>query len=169
MLLQAWRPPEVIDQDAVFAFGETYDEVIRTRVFEDFYREQDIRPWVCNKADPESKGSIENSIGFMKKKFVSARKVTCIDDVWRSLPIWLDGKSGTAAPFSISIRNIPESFHTVSAMTDNEKTTALIPSVGADGGQPPHNSTKQRIPHETCESNPSEENIEEMRERISPQ
>ena len=54
-------------------------------------------------------------------------------------------------------------------MTENEKTPALIPSVGADGGQPPHNSTKQRIPHETCESNPSEENIEEMRERISPQ
>ena len=51
-------------------------------------------------------------------------------------------------------------------MTDNEKTTALIPSVGADGGQPPHDSTKQRIPHETCESNPPEENIEEMRERI---
>ena len=51
-------------------------------------------------------------------------------------------------------------------MTGNEKTAALIPSVGADGGQPPHNSTKQRIPHETCESNPPEENIEEMRERI---
>ena len=51
-------------------------------------------------------------------------------------------------------------------MTDNEKTTALIPSVGADGGQPPHNSTNQRIPHETCESNPPEENIEEMREKI---
>lgn len=51
-------------------------------------------------------------------------------------------------------------------MTENEKTTALIPSVGADGGQPPHDSTKQRIPHETCESNPPEENIEEMRERI---
>ena len=46
-------------------------------------------------------------------------------------------------------------------MTENEKTTALIPSVGADGGQPPHDSTKQRIPHETCESNPPEENIEE--------
>ena len=51
-------------------------------------------------------------------------------------------------------------------MTGNEKTTALIPSVGADGGQPPHDSTNQRIPHETCESNPPEENIEEMRERI---
>ena len=51
-------------------------------------------------------------------------------------------------------------------MTENEKTTALIPSVGADGGQPPHNSTYQSIPHETCESNPPEENIEEMRGRI---
>ena len=51
-------------------------------------------------------------------------------------------------------------------MTENEKTTALIPSVGADGGQPPHNSTYQSIPHETCESNLPEENIEEMRERI---
>lgn len=51
-------------------------------------------------------------------------------------------------------------------MAGNEKTTALIPSVGADGGQPPHNSTYQSIPHETCESNPPEENIEEMRERI---
>ena len=51
-------------------------------------------------------------------------------------------------------------------MTGNEKTTALIPSVGADGGQPPHDSTKQRIPHETCESNPPEENIEEIREKI---
>ena len=51
-------------------------------------------------------------------------------------------------------------------MMENEKTTALIPSVGADGGQPPHNSTYQSIPHETCESNPPEENIEEMRERI---
>ena len=41
---------------------------------------------MCNKADPESKGPIENSVGFVKKNFFSARKVTCIDDVWRSLP-----------------------------------------------------------------------------------
>ena len=51
-------------------------------------------------------------------------------------------------------------------MTENEKTTALIPSVGADGGQPLHDSTNQSIPQETCESNPPEEKIEEMRERI---
>ena len=58
------RPKElVIDQDAVFVASETYGEVIKTRTFEDFCTEQDLRLWVCNKADPESKGPIENSVG----------------------------------------------------------------------------------------------------------
>ena len=88
------RPKElVIDQDAVFVSSETYGEVIKTRTFEDFCTEQDIRLWVCNKADPESKGPIENSVGFVKKNFFSARKITCIDDVWRSLPGWLERKN----------------------------------------------------------------------------
>ena len=83
----------VIDQDAVFVSSEIYGEVIKTRTFEDFCTEQDLRLWVCNKADPESKGPIENSVGFVKKNFFSARKVTCIDDVWRSLPGWLERKN----------------------------------------------------------------------------
>ena len=83
----------VIDQDAVFVASETYGEVVKTRVFEDFCTEQGLTLWVCNKADPESKGPIENSVGFVKKNFFSARKVTCIDDVWRSLPGWLGRKN----------------------------------------------------------------------------
>ncbi len=83
----------VIDQDAVFVASETYGEVVRTRVFDDFCTEQELKLWVCNKADPESKGPIENSVGFVKKNFFSARKVTCVDDVWRSLPGWLDRKN----------------------------------------------------------------------------
>ena len=71
----------VIDQDTVFVASETYGEVIKTRVFEDFGTEQDLKLWVCNKADPESKGPIENSVGFVKKNFFSARTITCIDDV----------------------------------------------------------------------------------------
>ena len=50
--------------------------------------------------------------------------------------------------------------------SQEKKTTALLPSVGAGGGQPFHNSTDQSIPHEARESNPTEENIEEMREKI---
>jgi hypothetical protein len=57
----------VIDQDAVFISSETYGEVIKTRVFEDFCTEQELSLYVCRKADPESKGPIENSVGFVKK------------------------------------------------------------------------------------------------------
>lgn len=83
----------VIDQDAVFVASETFGEVVKTRVFEDFCTEQDLTLWVCNKADPESKGPIENSVGFVKKNFFSARTIACIDDVWRSLPGWLERKN----------------------------------------------------------------------------
>jgi len=83
----------VIDQDAVFVSSETYGEVIKTRIFEDFCTEQDLKLWVCNKADPESKGPIENSVKFVKTNFFSARNITCIDDVWRSLPGWLERKN----------------------------------------------------------------------------
>ena len=52
----------VIDQDAVFVSSETYGEVIKTRVFEDFCTEQELKLWVCNKADPESKGPILSAV-----------------------------------------------------------------------------------------------------------
>lgn len=88
------RPAQlVIDQDAVFVSSETYGEVITTRVFNDFCQEQGLKLWVCNKSDPESKGPIENVVGFVKKNFFSARKISCIEDVWRSLPGWLERKN----------------------------------------------------------------------------
>jgi hypothetical protein len=83
----------VIDQDAVFVASETYGEVVETRVFGDFLKEQGLTLFVCRKADPESKGPIENSVGFVKKNFFGARKILCIEDVWRSLPGWLERKS----------------------------------------------------------------------------
>jgi hypothetical protein len=88
------RPSQlVIDQDAVFIDSETFGEVIETRVFKDFCTEQELKLWVCRKADPESKGPIENVIGFVKKNFFSARTITCMDDVWRSLPGWVERKN----------------------------------------------------------------------------
>ena len=88
------RPNElVIDQDSVFVSSEHLGEVIETRVFKNFIKEQEIKLWVCNKNDPQSKGPIENVVGFVKKNFFSARKIQCIDDVWRSLPGWVERKN----------------------------------------------------------------------------
>lgn len=83
----------VIDQDAVFVASETYGEVVKTRTFEDFCTEQDLKLWTCRKADPESKGPIENTVGFVKKNFFAARDISSIEDVWRSLPGWLERKN----------------------------------------------------------------------------
>lgn len=52
------------------------------------------------------------------------------------------------------------------SMGTNEKTTALIPSVGADGGQPFSNSTKHSIPENGPEINPFEEDLEEKARRM---
>lgn len=113
----------VIDQDAVFVASEVYGEVVRTRVFEDFCTEQELRLWVCNKADPESKGPIENSVGFVKKNFFSARRITCIDDVWRSLPGWLERKNGRIHRSTLRVpRDVFEE-------TEKQSLRPLLPSV----------------------------------------
>ena len=88
------RPTElVIDQDSVFIASELYGEIVETHTFKAFTTEQGLKLWVCNKNDPESKGPVENVVGFVKKNFFSARKITCIDDVWRSLPGWVERKN----------------------------------------------------------------------------
>lgn len=88
------RPRElVIDQDSVFVASELYGEIVQTETFRQFTEEQELKLWVCNKSDPESKGPIENVVGFVKKNFFSARKITCMEDVFHSLPGWVERKN----------------------------------------------------------------------------
>jgi transposase len=88
------RPSElVIDQDPVFISSEYLGEIMEARVFKAFIREQGLKLWVCNKNDPESKGPIENVVGFVKKNFFSARDIRSIEEVWRSLPGWVERKN----------------------------------------------------------------------------
>lgn len=88
------RPEElVIDQDTVFVSSEYLGEIIETKLFRSFVQEQELKLWVCNKNDPQSKGPVENLVGFVKMNFFSAREINCIDDVWRSLPGWIERKN----------------------------------------------------------------------------
>jgi len=88
------RPLELaLDQDSVFIASEAYGEVIETRVFKDFITEQGLRLWVCNKSDPESKGPIENTVGFVKKNYFSARTITSIEEVLQTMPRWVERKN----------------------------------------------------------------------------
>ena len=80
----------VIDQDSVFVSEEVYGEVFETATFKAFLEEQDMGLWVCTKADPESKGCVENAVGFTKKRFFSARIFSDIEEVQRRLPAWVE-------------------------------------------------------------------------------
>lgn len=83
----------VIDQDSVFVSEEVYGEVFETATFKAFLEEQGITLWVCRKADPESKGAVENSVRFVKSSFLGAREFGTIDDVQRALPAWVERKN----------------------------------------------------------------------------
>lgn len=80
----------VIDQDSVFVTEEIYGEVFETATFEEFLSEQEMGLWVCTKADPESKGAVENTVKYVKSSYFSARSLATIDEVLRTLPAWND-------------------------------------------------------------------------------
>jgi hypothetical protein len=151
------RPKElVIDQDAVFIASETYGEVIETQIFKTFLDEQDLRLWVCNKADPESKGPIENSVKFVKSNYFSARTITSIDEVVSTLPGWLERKNKRIHQATFLVP--AEVFDTV----EKPALTPLVPSVyesapmnliSADVHSKPfinYRSSKYSVPWECC-------------------
>lgn len=79
----------VIDQDRVMVVSENHGDIIYTKDFGYFIEEMDLRMYVCRKADPESKGKIENFIGYVKKNFLSVRDFKDLGEAQESLQRWL--------------------------------------------------------------------------------
>lgn len=151
------RPRElVIDQDAVFVATETYGEVVETHVFGDFIKEQHLRLWVCNKSDPESKGPIENSVGFVKKNYFSARKTTSIEQATLSLPGWLERKNKRIHQATFLIP--AQVFATIekpalSPLLPSVHETAPVNLISVKVGSMPYiqyRSSKYSLPREMC-------------------
>lgn len=69
---------------------------------------------------------IENVVGFVKKNFFSARNINCVDDVWRSLPGWVERKNKRIHKATYSIPT--EVFHA----TEKEALRPLVPSFYAE-------------------------------------
>lgn len=68
------RPEElVIDQDRLMIVSENAGDIVCTKDFQQLVDEQEVRLWVCRKADPESKGKIENLVKFTKGNFLATR------------------------------------------------------------------------------------------------
>ena len=79
----------VIDQDAVMVVSENHGEIIYTRDFGSFIEEMGLKMYVCRKADPETKGRIENFIGYVKQNFLSTRDFQSLEEAQEGLSGWL--------------------------------------------------------------------------------
>lgn len=67
-------PSEVVyDQDKVFISNENSGELILTSGFKTYVRDRGFRVHMCRKADPESKGKIENAVKYVKQNFLYNR------------------------------------------------------------------------------------------------
>jgi len=79
----------VIDQDSLMVVSENAGDIIYTDDFKFFIEEQDIRMYVCRKADPETKGKIENVIKYVKYNFFNTRDFLNIEEANKSVFKWL--------------------------------------------------------------------------------
>lgn len=79
----------VIDQDSVMVVSENYGDIIYTKDFAYFIEEMGLKMYVCRKADPETKGKVENGIKYIKYNFLSVRDFTELEEANRSLSAWL--------------------------------------------------------------------------------
>ncbi|WP_413229435.1 Mu transposase domain-containing protein [Heyndrickxia sporothermodurans] len=79
----------VYDQDSVIVVSENGGNLIYTKEFEVYRQQRGLKVRICRKADPESKGRIENVVGYIKKNFAKHRIFTNIDrwneDSWKWL------------------------------------------------------------------------------------
>ena len=83
----------VIDQDSIMVVAENAGDIIYTKVFGDFIGEMGLRMRVCRKADPESKGKIENFIKYIKHNFFAFREFEDIQKARENLMKWLERRA----------------------------------------------------------------------------
>lgn len=83
----------VIDQDSLMVVSENYGEILYTKQFASFIEEMGIKMYVCRKADPESKGKIENVIKYVKYNFLSLRDFEIVEEANESLSKWLNRRA----------------------------------------------------------------------------
>jgi hypothetical protein len=69
--------------------SENEGDLLLTEDFQQFVNEVKFKVVLCRKADPESKGRVENAVGFIKKNFVLHRVFHNIDSWNEQCQHWL--------------------------------------------------------------------------------
>ncbi len=77
------------DQDRVFTKGENFGDIVLTREFGRYTSKEVFTPIFCRKADPQTKGKVENVIKYIKHNFLVARKYYSDEQLNKEVLSWL--------------------------------------------------------------------------------
>jgi len=84
-------PEEIVyDQDSLILTSENHGDLIFTHQFAGYIQKRKFKVHMCRKADPESKGRIENVVGFIKNNFARNRIFHNLDKWNEETLAWLD-------------------------------------------------------------------------------
>ena len=101
-------PDEIVyDQDKVFIVNENRGDIILTDKFRAYTSEMKFDFHFCRKADPQSKGKIENVVKFVKQSFLYNRTFYTIETLNDDAMGWL-GRTANAMPHTFT-RKAPRS------------------------------------------------------------
>jgi hypothetical protein len=113
----------VIDQDKLLVVSENRGDIIFTKDFKYFIEEIGIGIHVCRKADPESKGKVENSVKYVKRNFLEVRDFASIEEANTGVLKWLKRRAN--GKISHATRQIPS----IMIEKEREKLKPLINSI----------------------------------------
>ena len=80
----------VYDQDRTIVVDENIGDIILTSDFRNYTKSRSFKRHFCRKADPESKGKVENVVGYVKKNFLYNRKFFDLDTLHDQAIAWLE-------------------------------------------------------------------------------
>ncbi len=80
----------VYDQDVKLIVSENLGDYILTAEMEAFRKSAGFTPVFCHAADPQSKGKVENAVGYVKRNFIKGRKFTTITTLNEQALQWLE-------------------------------------------------------------------------------
>lgn len=79
----------VYDQDRTMVIDENLGDVILTSTFKQYTKSRSFKLHFCRKADPESKGKVENVVQYVKKNFLYNRLYTDLETLNTEAIAWL--------------------------------------------------------------------------------
>lgn len=78
------------DQDVKLIVSENLGDYILTSEMEAFRKSAGFTPVFCRAADPQSKGKVENVVGYVKKHFIKGRRFTTVTALNEQVSGWLE-------------------------------------------------------------------------------